>query len=337
MVSRPLSDAPLHLTLPLLCFAIACIAVALPRWAYTMPLLQAPSLYNLHREMAMGIPTQLKPLVQSDNLHELTGIKSRGFIHNDHRWVLPILAWAQTAGLLTRPSPLVLFDYHTDFAHALLCDTEAGRKLAADFNITPTVEIALEVCTTYLDINDGDWVSGGMELGIISDAIVFGAELANGADTRDGQEYTDLQKRPHSFWSLPLPVDSLDHQGVLADRYHTPKGLWQSLGWSPDRGFKAATHDLILDFDLDVFAFHHKLGPEFAWPDKIFCHQFHQPSIASSAVNGLTGASFISQLITRSPIFNIAREPSYCGGEEECEIIFSRMNKHVFGNRLSKI
>ena len=280
----------------------------------------------------MGIPSSLHPLVAKDNLHELVGLGRPAFIHNDHRWVLPILAWAQTAGVIQRPSLLVMFDYHTDFAKPLLIDTDEGKEEINKFSTNPSVEAAIQICDRRLDKLDGDWVSSGMELGIIGDAVVFGAELGHRAGERGVVVYSDLRGREHKFWSLPLPLEALAHQGCLSDHHHKPSGLWEALGWTPSTGLQPDNGSVILDFDLDVFAFHHALGPEFPWPEKIFSHQFRTKSGASS-VTGMTGMELLRQLIQVSSIVTIAREPSFCGGEADCNAIFDQVNGHIFGGR----
>lgn len=180
----------------------------------------------------MSIPNQLASLVGLDKLREVVGLGRPAFIHEDHRWVLPILAWAQSEGFLRRPALLVMFDYHTDFARPLLVDSEEGRISSASFNKAPDLKLLMEICGQHPDKNDGDWVSGGMELGIIGDAIVLGAETGEGEDEREGRCYKDLLGRQHMFFPLPLPHESLTHQGALADHYHKPQGLWEALGWT---------------------------------------------------------------------------------------------------------
>jgi hypothetical protein len=264
----------------------------------------------------MSVPSSLKPLVAIDKLREIRGLAKPTFLHDDHRWVLPIFAWAQITGLTKTPSLLVLFDRHTDFANSFLIADKQGRELATEYNSVPTIEAAIEICSQYADPNDGDWVSTGMELGIIGDAVVFGAESGNRCDERQGFSYRDVQGRNHSFWSLPWPSDCLGHQGYLADHYRQPKGLWNALGWKPGR-LRLEDRSVILDFDLDAFAIDFHLGPVFPWPERIFDHQFNSKSNASS-VDGMTAAEFISALIQESPLTTMAREPNYCGGEKIC-------------------
>lgn len=277
----------------------------------------------------MGIPCELQQLVTQDNIRELRGLGRPAFVHNDHRWVLPILAWAQLQGMLPRPSLLVMLDYHTDFAPPFLVESDEGRALIAKYNDCPHVEIAIEACGKYLDDNDGDWVASGMELGIIGDAIVFGAKSGHQAQAQSGSPYEDRDGRTHLFWPLPLPLDSLAHQGPLADHYYEPKGLWKTLGWTPAKGLLDRHSPLILDFDLDAFAFHTDLGPSFPWPDRIFRHQFLEKSLASS-IKGMTGRELVGELIEHSGIVTIAREPDYCGGEADADEVFEFVNRYLF-------
>jgi hypothetical protein len=283
----------------------------------------------------VGIPSSLQPLVEIDKLREIDGLGKPAFIHDDHRWVLPILAWAQMEGLIMTPSLLVLFDRHTDFAIPFLGADEQGRKLATEYNAVPTVEAAIQVCWEHADPNDGDWVSAGMELGIIGDAVVFGAEAGHQCDSRKGFPYLDMQGRQHSFWSLPWPSGCLLHQGCLADHYYEPRGLWDALGWKPG-ALNLEGRSLILDFDLDAFAIDTHLGPNFSWPERIFEHQFHSKSNAAS-IEGMTAADFVSDLVRESSMITFAREPNYCGGEQDSDAIFELMNRYMFKSLASAV
>jgi len=281
----------------------------------------------------VAIPRDLQSLEKTDQLRELDGLEKPAFIHNDHRWVLPILAWAQATRILPRPCLLVTFDHHTDFAKPLLAESEEGRKLAQQYNASPGVSTAIRVCTDHLDKLDGDWIAGGMELGIIGDAVVLGAEIGHRCDERQGAAYMDMQGRRHSFWPLPLPLDALSHQAALADHYHKPEGLWEALDWKPSTGFIQSKKRLALDFDLDAFAFDTPLGPCFPWPEKIFAHQFETGSLAHS-LKGMTGREFVGELVRQSSIITIAREPAYCGGEADCDEIFHLVNRYVFNDAM---
>lgn len=282
----------------------------------------------------MPIPQELQALIQKDQLHELTGLEIPAFLHNDHRWVLVILQWAQSAGLLPRPSLLVTFDHHTDFAKPpFIAADDEGKAFAREYNRNPSVSGAIRACIDQMNPDDGDWISAGMELGIIGDAVVFGAETGNGCDERGGLIYPDMQGGKHSFWPLPLPLAALSHQAALADHYNAPKGLWETLGWKPSSGFFQSKARLALDIDLDVFAFDTHLGPRFPWPERIFAHQFATGSLASS-LRGMTGREFMTELIRQSSIITIAREPDYCGGEKDSDEIFDLVNQYIFSDMM---
>lgn len=281
----------------------------------------------------MSIPKALSSLAEADALRELSGLDKPAFIHNDHRWVLPVLAYAQIHGLVQSPALLVMVDYHTDFAQPLLRSTKGGQAVTREFRADPTVELAIHICDEYLDKLDGDWVSSGMELGIISDAIVFGSRAGHWADRHHGGLYKDMLKENHCFWSLPLPLAALSHQGALADHHNKPAGLWEMLGWNATTGLGMARGHLILDFDLDVFVISDELGPEFPWPESTFAHQFPQED-AGQLAETIAVSSFINQLVERSSIITIAREPQHCGGDHNCEEIFKMVNQYLFRGTL---
>ncbi len=281
----------------------------------------------------MSIPKALSSLAGTDELRELFGLDKPAFIHKDHRWVLPVLAYAQIHGLVQTPALLAVFDYHTDFAQPFLSSTKGGEAVTRDFRANPTVELAIRICDEYLDKLDGDWVSSGMELGIISDAIVFGSRAGHWADRHHGEVYKDMLQEDHFFWSLPLPRAALSHQGVLADHHNKPTGLWEMLGWSPTTGLGIKRGHLILDFDLDVFVCHNELGPNFPWPESTFAHQFPQED-AGQLASTIAVSSFMNQLVEHSSIITVAREPQYCGSDYNCDAIFKMVNQYVFRRTL---
>jgi hypothetical protein len=52
---------------------------------------------------------------------------------------------------------------------------------------------------------------------------------------------------------------------------------------------------------------------------------------------GLTGFDFVNQIVDRCGLITIAREPDYCGGKDECDTIFDRMNQTLFAGRAKVI
>jgi len=56
----------------------------------------------------------LDPLRMRDGLKEIPFPGCPAYVHDDHRFVLPLIFYAQEQGSLTRPSKLIMIDGHHD-------------------------------------------------------------------------------------------------------------------------------------------------------------------------------------------------------------------------------
>lgn len=84
----------------------------------------------------------------------------RVLLHEDHRWVLPLIAEAQATGELATPTPVILFDRHTDCA-------PPGPLTPGD---------VYRSCETELSPHDDDWILSGIELGLLADVMIYGVD-----------------------------------------------------------------------------------------------------------------------------------------------------------------
>jgi len=273
----------------------------------------------------------LETLVANDSLGLVTGVDVPGFIHRDHRWVLPLIAWAQAKGHISRPSTLVMFDRHHDAAPTIARNSAEGTQLLRRCRNESNLADFISLCADHLTKNDGDWVKAGMDSGVIGDAVVFGVSDHFGMD----RFYVDIDGQRHALWLLSHVGDELAYQGKLTDRAYTDhyKELWNILAWDPGT-FRTPKQRWILDFDLDYFAVDAgDLGVVFPWPEKAYRSQFFQPCNARY-VEGWTARMFLDEIFARCGLLTIAREPDYCGGESDCDQIFRDMNRFLFDGNL---
>lgn len=175
-------------------------------------------------------------LEERDGLERWPWRNKEILIHEDHRWVLPLVVDAQQRGLLPRPVPVALFDRHTDCA-------QPRRPLPA----IATVEDALRLCEDHLSPHDDDWLIAGIETGILADVFLFGV------DDRMGD--------------LPLAVGN---QAVFG-RWEMP-GFLPEVGVNARRLLEGSG-PILLDIDLDCFAYAYR-DQVWPWSEEIFAHQF---------------------------------------------------------------
>jgi hypothetical protein len=176
-------------------------------------------------------------LIARDGLERFRWRKKTVLLHEDHRWVLPLIAQAQEDGLLSRPTPVVLFDRHTDAA-------EPG-SLTSD----TSVEALLRCCEEELSHHDDDWIVAGIRLGLIADVFIFGV------DDRMG----DLPKAVGDF--------------AIMGRFEMP-GHIGAVGQRAQALLDSTTGPILLDIDLDCFAFPYR-DQVWPWTEAIFQQQFH--------------------------------------------------------------
>lgn len=200
-------------------------------------------------------------------------------LHEDHRWVLPLVAEAQERGLLPRPVRVILFDRHTDSA-------DPG-PLSSDLSV-PGV---LHTCTHELSPHDDDWIVAGIRMGLLADVFIFGA------DDRMGD--------------LPKPVGNYGIYG----RFEMPAKVG-TLGRNAQAVLEDTGEPILLDIDLDCFAYPYR-DRVMAWDDSVFEAEFG-PSLPHW-----------QEFLNRAGLVTVCREAGCCGGEDNADKIWARMQRYL--------
>lgn len=254
-------------------------------------------------------------------------------IYDDDRWLLPVLASAQSDGLLPQPALLVAFDLHHD---ALPPRNGLGDIPSIRAGGYPK-EALFDLVRNHLSALDDDWIKAGMELGLISDAVAYGVH--------EGQPNVATTHRDHLghehrlFIQVGLPGSELEYQGHLSDlaRSEGLSGYWDVLGWEHSGrggrfGFRRGLPKIIVNIDLDCFAMYWR-GYHLPWPDEVFEKEFHKVSDYFST-DGLAGVDVFRDFCQRAGMITIAREPNCTGGPEKGATILRRVNRYLFGGEL---
>jgi hypothetical protein len=270
----------------------------------------------------------LSALRKRDNLRVGTLHGRPVYVHDDHRFLLPILFESQRSGLLPEPCPLLMFDQHHDAVPPRT--REALERIEELLASSPTGQDILDLCVEDLSKLDDDWITAGMSLGLLSDAVIFGVQdRAKEAETFMSPGGTLHRVHMHGF-----PGPSLAYQGDLSDhaRGKDLAGLWEALDWEPRR-FGNRPDRILLSIDLDAFVMNWE-GFTLPWPDEIFEERFFKQS-AYGPTFGWTGRQFFDELVNRAGVIAIAREPKHCGGVGKMQRVWDQVNHHLFSDLLT--
>lgn len=246
--------------------------------------------------------------------------EKRLHLHEDHRWVLPLIWQAQQDGSLPAPVKIVLFDRHPDAAtpenlEALHKARQAGL----------TLQSVLSLCENTIGPHDDDWIVAGIHLGLIESVVIFGV------DDRTGE----LPKRLENGLILgryDLPGKLLAPREDLADlsRASRLRNFWDALDWDPTLpGFRPNTPPILLDIDLDCFAYAYR-ERVLPWDAVLFENEFAVDYSASR----WTGQRFFDQLVQRAGLITVCREAGCCGGEDNADQIWALVAQHLFEGKL---
>ena len=271
----------------------------------------------------------ISKLAEFDGLRTGTAGSHPLWLHNDHRWTLPLIAKAQEDGLVPRPCHLIMFDRHHD-AMRPNCLSELQKIRAKGANLADLVNL----CESHLRPLDDDWIKAAMEVGIVEHAVIFGVEdnpLGNELD------FNDHRGQRHRIIILGSLGTALQRQGDLSDlaRRDELRELWDVLGWKQgDETFSFATGrpPIFLTIDLDCFIVSWR-GCLFPWPEEVYSHEFLSPSTYWST-KGWTGKKFFQGLFDHSGVLDVVRELCFCGGDDKADRILADLNQHIFDGML---
>lgn len=255
-------------------------------------------------------------------------------LHEDHRWVLPIVHFAQQQGTLPKPCTVIMFDRH----HDALDPSHLAQDELKRLRIKPSLQGVTSLCAEHLRRIDDDWLKAGMELGFFGDAAILGVREDFGAAKY--RLYTDHVGNQHCIeMSSTLPRSDLAFKGHLSDvnRRSEFESLWKILGWEhrwSDKRFHFLSDlpKILLTIDLDCFAFSWS-DYTFAWPPKIFEAEFLERSDYWST-SGWSGRSFLQALAKKAGLVTIARESECTGGSEDSDSILKSLLHYGFEDRV---
>lgn len=268
-------------------------------------------------------------LLRDDECQAVTGLSVPSFRHRDHRWQLVLVRWAQVQKHLPTPCRMVILDAHHDALPPRRYDELRGFS---PYDLS--VETIASHCRNVLSRLDNDWITAGMELGLLSDVVIFGVEDTSRAD--ELSLFVDSRDTPHRLHILPsLPGSSLGEQGLLSDtaRRDQLTELWNTLDWDPPNGFVTNRTPCALDFDLDCFVVRWR-GYQLPWPDEVWEHEFRTAS-DHWPTRGWTGASWLNALRASAGLITFAMEPDHCGGDGKSESALIQLSRYLLDGAIT--
>ncbi len=246
-------------------------------------------------------------------------------LFRDHRWTLPLVALAAEQGLIALPATLVSFDRHRDALEPVNGIEPLVNHCRGARNLRELIEL---VCV-QLSPRDDDWVTAGMELGLIGDTIQFSSNPDMNAHEEPVAEYTDGVGSAHRMFRLGRPHVELSFKGALADPESRPaqRGLWERSGWNPAGHRFSAPY--LLDFDLDYWTISWDTYT-FPFPEAVFEGEF-TAACQSPYAPSFPVSRFFGDLIRGTPLVTVAMEPDFCGGVENARATLAALNRYFFG------
>lgn len=246
-------------------------------------------------------------------------------VYDDHRTLLNVLFAAKRLGELSETPNLVYFDLHDD-ACPVPPKSELLKKIGVADLSEATDKQFWSLVEFDLGVMDDDWLLGGMELGLINNAILIGQEKNHNIQELKSP-YTSEDGVEHEVYSISHLSHSLGCRGCLGDNifkepyYENVRDIMQ---FHNKRFDGDAIKPFVLDFDLDCFTTECR-EKTYAWPEQIFRNEFY---------DNIKVRLFMSTLIERASFITICREPDCCGGIGEANKILNYLDRYFFDGAL---
>ena len=252
-------------------------------------------------------------------------------LYEDHR-TLAFVLWVarHELGLLKGPVTLVMFDYHDDARTPVSAMAQIKK-----FRANPPTEREFHSFVEWdLGPIDDDWLLASMELDLVGDVLLFGAQKTSNLDQTSNETiHKDHTGQEHRIWECGHLWGALSRNGCLVEPDVSAAAPFQDLrraiGWDARSGFVGEVDEapeVVLDFDLDCFT-----GPlggrTYAWPHLL--EEFRTVHVSHGRAH--SAERFLRSLAERVSFTTIARESPYCGGTSESQAILATVCEVLWG------
>ena len=251
-------------------------------------------------------------------------------VYDDHRTILDVLYFAIQEGHFGGDiTNIISFDRHDDSVDLLPKKKQKAKAVRKSCMARRNEEKMWQFIEFELSGLDDDWVRAGMELGLIKHYIGFGHKSIDAGNIDQGYEnYRTHDKSIHHLYSNGHLSFEMGSRGVIGDEsyswQHKRSCLLDDLQFHSWRFDSERIVPFVFDIDLDCFATDCE-DYLIAWPESIFAERYEK---------NLRVRSFIRNLITRSSLITICREPGCCGGIGEANRILELLDYYWFDGAL---
>ncbi len=254
--------------------------------------------------------------------------------YENHRYVFAVLWYAKhVKRLFDEPVTFVFFDYHHDYT---FIDEDQKKALSALMSGEPGMKGVWDFVENCLSSINDDWLSAAMEAGLIGNVVRFWYGQKEPAFFRES--YEDQRGLEHKIWSISSLRQAINcHQGCLFDQcgVESYTDLWKELDWKPapfPQGFGGAEDKkgIVLDFDLDFLSCVVDES-NYAWPAEAIDLHLSAPG-SQRYMYGWNVGLFLKALAEKTAVVTVAKESDCCGGKDQSEKIFRKLDSYVFNN-----
>ncbi len=269
-----------------------------------------------------------------------TNIETYGFddkyivLYDDHRSILNVLFEAKKLGLFSTTPNLIFFDRHDDACNPNICSNDFYKKCG----VNKIEDVSNRDFWNFVEFDlsnlDDDWLLAGMELDLINHAVVIGQHENSNMKSMD-YIYKSTDGKVHELFDISHLNWSIGDRGCLGDNiikdpsYKKIRNIFEYNQDQQNSTYQKfsnkVTKPFVLDFDLDCFTTECE-DRMFAWPETIFREKYY---------DNIDVRFFMEQLIKRSSIITICREPKCCGGIGESNKILWYLDNYFFDGCLN--
>lgn len=248
-------------------------------------------------------------------------------IYEDHRNILNVLMYLYKRGIINRVNPpdIISFDYHDDcLKGSTLPEIESIMGKTIDNARLRDFQMFVEYEMSALD---NDWVTVGMEIGLLNRYVNVGGKDVNNINCYNGK-YKTSDEKIHDMIYLDHLEYEFSADGTFLQNTDQAKIVRDVFGVN-ENGVHSFNKFVLLDFDLDCFACQVSTKQEIftPWSENTFKGMYQ--GFYDDCVN-----KFMKMMIDKSIVVTICTEPKYCSGYENSIKLLGYLNKYFFDNKL---
>ncbi|MBU1318259.1 MAG: hypothetical protein KKH67_03585 [candidate division Zixibacteria bacterium] len=283
-------------------------------------------------------------VVESDGLRfELSGKPI--LLHNQHRWILSIIHWAQQQNILYQPCTIVSLDAHRDWAgYRKYTGTESSlwKKILSEGVSHRQLQ---EYLTDDIDDN-GQWIVTGADFGLIDNAFLIGGQLEHDDDKRPfwhrSTDHNSLDRDLSLFLAdyndvrhevIPLRIYVEEELGgqcinVLAETFDSDieKRRWLLCR---DRIKQMKSCQFLATIDLDFFIAKSDSKHSELWTEQALIRFLSMDLGDNVGRESMTIGDMLREVIHEAALVVIAAEPKYTGSQANIHTALRWIENHL--------